>query len=88
MKVRTYHPPNQYNEKMAGYESLPDHQWFIDVDGDEYLELVKWLKGMAWKGKVTWFPRYFPGNTFQQVNLEMQIIASDDRDATLIKLSL
>lgn len=65
-----------------------DHCWFIDVDNQEYLELVKWLKGIKWQGVVAWYPHYFPGAALCDTKLQMQITASDDRDATLIKLSL
>lgn len=88
MRVHRYVPPNHWDERFGGHEPTPDHQWFIDVTGDEYLELAGQLKGMSWTGSVKWYPEYFPGQHLTDTSLRMQIAASCDRDATLIKLLL
>jgi len=64
------------------------HHWFIDVSGEEYLELIKRLKDIKWNKQVRWYPNYYPGDKITNTALEAHIIALDDRDATLIKMSL
>jgi len=84
--MTTYLPP--YTRVSDDSQISPDHHWFIDCDSHRYLELVEWLRAMTWHGFVRWFPEYFPGEHLTDTKLVIQIVASDDRDATLIKLSL
>ena len=88
MRQATYLPPFTRMDETDEVSKNKNHHWFIDCMGLEYLEIVAWLRDMAWQGDVRWYPEYFPGHQLTDTKLVIHIEASDDRDAILIKLSL
>lgn len=86
MKIKTYAEPGSTLAFAYGNETA--HHWIIDVDGEEYVELITRLKDTKWNKRVAWYPKFFPSDVYGKTDLEAHIVAYDDRDATLLRLSL
>lgn len=86
MKIVRYAEPGSTSAFTLGNQAA--HHWLVDVTGEEYLTVTEQFKEAKWNKQVRWFPNYVPGLILGTTRLEMHVIALDDRDATMIKLSL
>lgn len=86
MKIKVYAERGGMLALSYGNEAA--HHWHVDVTADEYTEIVERFKSIDWVKKVRWYPKYVPSKVLTGTTLQMHIIAEDDRDATLVRLSL